>query len=460
MFKKLDLMDFFSFRRNMYKLYLFLTKGINYFEIKREYQFLHKNQFKSIDFNRNIQKQRLFNIINFAVKNVPYYKRIAEGRDIQISKSTILRDIEKFPVLTKDIIRENWNDLHVNLKGLKYIYNTSGGTTGEPIKVIHDSNFILKMRGATIFMDEFAEYFRGDKLLLLWGSERDIIRDSIGLINKFLNIIKNHHFQNAFKMSDTIIYNYIKQINKIKPKVILSYIQSIYELAKFLERKGFKIHPVKSIITSAGDLTPELKGFLESILHCNVYNRYGTREVGNIAMSCHKSDKLHINMYQQYIEIIGEDLSPLNEHEKGEIIITNLINYAMPLIRYKIGDAGSICYSECSCGRGFIRFDNVFGRIIDFFKNKNGELVYGDYFTHLFYFRENVKMFQVIQENISRIDINLVTNNNKPLKKEKEKEIISQIKIPMGEDCEIKFNYVNYINPSRSGKFIYTISKV
>ena len=132
----------------------------------------------------------------------------------------------------------------------------------------------------------------------------------------------------------------------------------------------------------------------------------------------------------------------------------------MPLIRYRIGDRGSLNFSECSCNRGLIRFNNIYGRIIDIFKNENGDFIYGDYFTHLFYFKENIRQFQVIQETLNEIHIKLVTENGEELEKTVENDLTKKIKYAMGQNCKVIFKYVKNINPSHSGKFIYTISKV
>ena len=144
----------------------------------------------------------------------------------------------------------------------------------------------------------------------------------------------------------------------------------------------------------------------------------------------------------------------------GHEIAGDIVEVGDGIKGYKIGDRGSINLSNCPCGRGFIRLNNVYGRIIDIFMNSKGELVYGDYFTHLFYFRENVKQFQVVQEKLDKIIIKIVTNDNKPLESSIIKDIEDKIKIVMGENCRVIFEYVDYINPSRSGKYIYTISNV
>ena len=442
-------------------LYFTFYYRFKYFNFLKEYFFIKKNQNKSIEHNLSLQKERLYNIINFAIKNVPYYKGIVEQKSISISKNSIFEDLKKFPILTKEIIRNNWNDLFPDLKNKRTFITTSGGTTGEPIKIINDEDFIVKSSAAIKSFFEISDFYSGDRLLRVWGDERLILNESIGRFNYFKNkFLKNTFFQNTFRMSDSIIRKYIKEINLIKPKIIYAYIQSIEEIAKFIKKNNLNIVPIKSIITTSGILTNGIRIFLEDVFNCKVFNFYGSREISITGISCKNSNKLHINMYQKYIEIVDNDFQNVNEHEKGEIIITNLINYCMPMIRYRIGDMGSLDYSQCLCGRGLIRFDNVYGRYIDLFKNHKGELIYGDFFTHLFYFRENVKQFQVVQEKSNEINISIVTYNNNKLDESVEKDLTEKIHVVMGKGCEVNFYYVSSIDPCNSGKLRYTISKV
>lgn len=448
-------------RRIIFEIFKWVTLKFKFRDVLKEYNFLKRNHLKSIEHNFSLQKERLFKILDFAINNVPYYKRIAKKKNIKLSKDTIFEDIKQFPILTKDIIRKNWKNLHSELKNKNFIFNTSGGTTGEPLLFIQDEEYLMKRQSSVLVFNEIAGYSLGDKMFYLWGSERDIIRQSNGIIKSLVNkFIKNIHFQNAFKMSDVIIYKYVQEINQIKPKVIIAYVQSIYEIVKFIKRKALKVHPVNSIIVSAGELTSSLRESIESTFKCRVFNRYGSREMSLIALSCEKSDKLHINMHQQFVEILDDFDNPLKEHEKGNIIITNLINCGMPLIRYKIGDLGSLDFSQCPCGRGLIRLDNVYGRIIDIFKTENGDLIYGEFFTHLFYFQRNIKQFKVVQEKLNEINIFLVTNDNNKLSQSIEMDIMKKIHIVMGTNCKVNFKYVSNIDPSSSGKFIYTISKI
>ncbi|MFX1388568.1 MAG: phenylacetate--CoA ligase family protein [Promethearchaeota archaeon] len=442
---------------------MYLTKEFRllYFKFLREYFYIKRNIYKSIQYNISIQKERLYRILNHAVQNVPYYQKIAHERNIELNKDNIFEDLKQFPILTKSLLRKNWKLLHIKLKNIDYTINTSGGTTGEPVKFIQSRKYNILNFCSKIIFNEIGDYYPGDKLVKLWGNEKDILEMTEGKFIAFVNkYFRNIIFLNSFKMSDKDIFRYINEINLKRPKVILAYVQSIYEVAKFIEYNKIYIHKLRSIITSAGVLTVEVRQFIEKIFNTNVYNRYGSREVSVIGSSCNEDSKIHIDMYKKYIEVLDENNTPVKEHKIGNIIITDLINYTMPLIRYQIGDRGSLDFSQCRCGRGLIRLDNIIGRVVDIFVNEKGERIDGEYFTHLFYFRDNLKKFQVIQENINLIRIKLVTINKLKLNESTVEDITKKIKIVMGQNCNVTFNYFNDIDASSSGKYRYTISKI
>jgi len=146
----------------------------------------------------------------------------------------------------------------------------------------------------------------------------------------------------------------------------------------------------------------------------------------------------------------------------GEVVVTTLVNYTMPLIRFKIGDMAVLSNRQCSCGRGLPMIEKIVGRNVDVFKNIKGDLIDGEYFTHLIYFKDYIKKFQVIQEKEDYIIVKLVLDNEESFIKNKKDfdDIKDKIKLVMGNSIEIKYILVNDILPTTSGKYRYTISKV
>lgn len=416
-------------------------------------------EYKSISECRELQKALLFNTLDYSIINVPHYKDISKKTEMKISKDDIFEDFKKFPILNKKILRNQFDNLKSKTFKDKCFKNTSGGSTGEPVIFLQDTSYNEKGKAAKIFFDEWAGRNDGEKKITLWGSERDILEGSQGingLINtNLLNII----LLNSFRMSEIDMKKYVKTINKVKPKIIEAYVQSIYELSKFIFNNDFQIYSPKGILTSAGTLYPDQKKLIEDVFNTKVYNRYGSREVGDMACSCEKDEGLHLNIFNHYIEILNDKLEPCKPGEIGQIYVTTLNNYVMPLIRYQIGDlAVPVENEQCSCGRGLPLIKKVVGRDVNMFKTKDGTLIDGEYFTHLIYFKQWIQKFQFVQKQFDLIKLHVVLNDEKS--ESDMKEIVDKIKIVMGQDCKVVFEFVDDIEPLKSGKYLYTICEV
>lgn len=222
------------------------------------HRFLNEREFCSVNSNISIQKERLFRLVNYAIQQVPYYKRIAELNNIKCNVKTIFEDIKCFPILTKDIIRENYDEL-LTIEKRKGIYSTtSGGSTGIPIILKQDKEYL--MQDSTLCFDGFMGYELGDKLVRLWGSERDIIQGSESFIRRALNkLYYRTLFLNSFKMSEKDMDNFVQKINQFQPEYMVAYVQSAYELAKYIQRNNKAIYKMKGILVSAGTLYDDFR---------------------------------------------------------------------------------------------------------------------------------------------------------------------------------------------------------
>ncbi len=405
--------------------------------------------------NREIQY-----LLDYAYKHVPYYFDLFNKIGI-VNKNVVDRKyFDKIPPLTKEIIRKEGKRMYSDdIRIIKHYVNTSGGSTGEPIKIIQDFDYRDKSWANKILYCEMIGKQLGEKEIKLWGSERDIFQGSESYRSQLQNWIYNRRLLNSFRMTEKQKEYYIDEINKFKPVSIWAYIDSIYELARFIDIKGKAIHSPKTILVTAGTVELEIQRYIASIFNAPVYNQYGSREVGDMAVECPAKNGLHVFDYLYKFEILDKDLKSLKNNEIGEVYVTPLMNYVMPLIRYKIGDTASWSnMTKCSCGRNTPLINNVHGRVTNHFIKKDGTVVHGEYFTHLFYFRKWVKKFKVIQNDYNTIEC-LVVLDGKPDKND-EKDISQKIRLVMGKDCAAKFRYVRYIPPSKSGKYLYTESKI
>jgi phenylacetate-CoA ligase len=436
-------------------------KYIKRLKVLDYYKELQAHQWNTLKENRNLQKIKIFKLIQYASQNIPYYKRIIQEYNIQFSEDTIFEDIKKFPLLTKEIIRNNFDQLY-KFRDNTYYRNSSGGSTGEPVIFYQDRDYFTWGLATKILFDEWAGRKIGEPMVKLWGSMRDILGSSQGFKDYLRQQISGVTILRSSKMTDQDKHQYVRRINQIKPCLILAFANSIDELTRFIQEHHLPVYSPQAIMTSAGVLYPEVCARIERVFQAPVFNRYGSREVGDIACNCEKSLGLHIIPDIHYLEIVDDEGKEVKLGESGNIIVTLLTNYAMPLIRYKIGDLGILSLENSECGHELPLLEKVVGRINSSFKNKFGDFISAGIFFPLFYFQDNIQQFQIIQEMVDSILINLVLIDKTKLKDMDNnfKEINQKIEKIMGHKTKIKYNIVDEIKPSSSGKYLYAFSKV
>lgn len=416
----------------------------------------------------SFQEQKLKNILLHAWKHIPYYRDMLEEKKVVFENQVYLENFTDLPILTKDIIRsffENIQSQDTERTSRKPFLNTSGGSTGQPVKFIQDKAYSDWNIANKIYYKTFADHEMGEKEMRLWGSERDLMIGKEKTSIRLRNWLYNRYELNAFTMTSEKMEEYVSFLNQQKPKWIEGYVQPVFELARFIKNKGLKVYSPRGILTSAGTLYPSMQETIEEVFQCKVFNRYGTREVGDIACSCLEQSGLHLSLWNHYIEILDENLKPVAANQMGKIYVTTLNNFTMPLIRYDIGDLGlAPDHSEkyCTCGRNTPLIKKIEGREMSVFRTQDGNIIPAEFFIHFVGVVHNkgyISRLQVIQEAYDLIRLKVVIQNEKEFNLHKE-EIVNSIRKVMGPGCKVEFEAVENISPLENGKFLYTISKV
>lgn len=428
------------------------SNRINYYKRILEYEKLSSSDLETM------QKEKLKNLLLHAYQHVPYYRRELKKAKVVVDGKVNLSNFHKIPILTKDVIRANYNDLiSDDYKLRKPFDNTSGGSTGEPIRFIQDKEYLDWNVATKLYIRSFAGQEVGMKEIRLWGSERDILKGSDSFAKRLSNFIFNRKDLNSFRMTDEDLKRFVRVWNTFKPTWVEAYVQSIYEFAKYVRGKGIDVHSPKGVLSSAGNLENEVKEYLENTFSAPVFNRYGSREVGDIACNCLGKDHLHLNVWSHYLEII-ENRKFKEKSKGGDVVVTLLTNYSMPLIRYQIGDVASLG-SKCDCGRSTPLLKKIVGRSVGLIKRKDGTVIDGEYFTHVFYFRDWLKKFQVVQEDINTVVIKFVLKDGvRQIPIEEKRSIEKDLRAVWRE--KLKWKKVSEIPNSRSGKYMFVWSKI
>ena len=403
--------------------------------------------------------ESLKRILLHAHANVPYYTEVLTAAGVVEDGTVRLENYARVPLLDKPIIRSRIDDLVSRDSHTRGPYdNTSGGSTGEPVRFVQDSDTNdWKVAGALLF-ERWTGYRQGEPLALLWGAGRDML--NLPLRARVGAYLRNELRLNAYQMSPSVMDDYITKLNAFRPTLILAYAQSLHQLAEHAERMGRPVVSPRSIMTSATTLEPAMRTTIERVFKAPVFDRYGSREVGGVAGENGDGLGMLLPPLTHYVEVVDQDGMPVPEGVTGELVVTLLVNYSMPLIRFRIGDAGAL--GPPVGASPWPRLTNVLGRVTDIFYTASGDRIYGGLFTRHFYGKEWVAQFQVVQEAYDHVVVRIVPAGDIAPETfaDEKRELVSAFKGFMGQECRVDIELVQGIEVGPTGKRRYTISKV
>ncbi len=358
-------------------------------------QLLRKSQYWDRGQIEAYQLKKLKKIIGHAKNNIPYYQRTIKSLPGENwNYKDMIKYLQDIPVLNKKNIQQHFEDLiDPGADKKRMIYQITGGTSGNPIRFYHDRKKLDYTRVALQRNFNWAGYYLRKRCLKLASGSLEAASHS-NLKGKIKNKLHNRYFYEAAVLDDKRWVNEILQIiHDKKIKVLWGYPSIIYMLAR--ELHGMKNLGIETIATSSETLQDSQRKLIEEVFECPVFDEYSSREF-MIAGECEHHKGLHINEELLLPEILDEHDRPCGYGENGKIIITDLLNYGFPFIRYEIGDNGSLLTNEkCSCGRTLKRLKNVSGRSSDNILI-NGKAITTVFFPGFFKTIYDVEAFQVL----------------------------------------------------------------
>jgi phenylacetate-CoA ligase len=297
----------------------------------------------------------------------------------------------------------------------------------------------------------------GEPQLRLWHQTLGMSRTQV-IREKFDAYLQNRKFVGAFQIDHSAIEGLLNQIDRERPVLIDGYAESLNMLSLHAQRRS-NWSP-RAILSSAQELPKITQMNIEGMFGCKVLNKYGAREFSGIAYECLSQQGMHVLMESYIVEILRNG-KPVLPGEVGEVFITDLNNYSMPLIRYRIGDLAELSplLNSCPCGRSTTKISRIIGRTQALVEGGNGVLMPGTFFSHFFkeYF-DYVKSYQIIQSADKSIKIKLIPtarmHSDIPL------EITRGLKIHLGSDSLVTCELVDEIPLGRTGKRQSVVSEL
>ncbi len=378
---------------------------MNPINVLKNYYLLKQNLYKSNDELLNIQRKRTIAIIKTAYENSIYYRKIFN--EINFHPNDLVSDFNNFkklPILTKESLRQIdvKNFIATKSKNLnELIYHPTSGSTGIPLKIYKTPTDSLLNDLCHIRSYRFNGWKTFDKIVSIIGH---VDYRNPNIFQKFrIMPIKYISIDQSISMI-------VDELKNNDFKILKAYSDDISIIAKFIiDNKIENIYP-KIVSTGAALLDDVAKELIFKAFGVRPMDSYGSADAGQIAWQC-KRFNYHINIDMVNVEVLNNN-GKLNNHEPGEIVVTNLWNSAFPIIRFKLGDIITLEKSKCNCGCNFPLMKMIDGKTVDFIILPSGEPVTPHAPKQILSGVVEIKSYKIIQKSISKVQVNIVINSN------------------------------------------------
>ena len=435
----------------LFKYSLVKRNAIPYFREVLRNQYLSRDELEYLNWNRTKA------LLQYAYEKVPYYKKRFDAMGLHPNDIVDPNDYCQVPVLTRKDLQEHFEDLvSVDARRGSLRLVTTGGSTGEPVKVYHEKRVVRAAMGW--------------RMLAWWGLSpgtnfasvyRDIRTTWRARLANSLMWWPTQNIQlNPAALEPEGMKKFIKQFNRARPKLLHGYVGAVDHLASFIDANSLSVLPPNAIWVTSSPLTTVQERRIERAFSAPVYDQYGCCEVYWLAAQCPVKKGLHMFHDVRRIEFLDERDIPCQPGKLGKVAITDLENYLFPIIRYLNGDMGRTLAGTCSCGVTLPLMDKVRGRVSDILKLPSGKCISGDYLTTIFDDTPDaVRQFQVYQQADYSIQILVVPNSNYPrledvlalIRNNMKREVDNQVPVEIQKTHEI---------PQRGGKLRFIRSDV
>jgi phenylacetate-CoA ligase len=430
-------------------------------DVERYYDTLQKTQWLAPAEMRELQDEKLRRLVRHAYRNVPYYRGKMQELGLHPGDIRTQADLAKLPFLTKDDIRRHlYFDIMSEDHDKSQIQKiTTSGSTGEPFVCYADRRQLEFRWAATLRSQEWTGYRFGDRCMRLWHQTLGMSRSQVAkeLADAALTRRK---FIPIFEMKDDALADMIRTISEWEPVLIDGYAEAFNFLAHYITSVGGLHNRPRAVMSSAQSLPQRSREIIEQAFGCRVFDKYGSREFSGIAYECEHHTGHHV-VAEGYIVEILRDGRPAAPGETGEVVITDLNNYCMPFIRYRIGDLAQALDDRvlCPCGRGLPRIGDIDGRVQSIIQGADGRYLPGTFFAHyLKEFDHAFRHYQVVQEQPRSMTFKVVKGAR--YSDDVLAEVLATFRRHLGEEMVIDVQFVEAVAMVRTGKRLASISKL
>ncbi|MCI5120564.1 MAG: phenylacetate--CoA ligase family protein [Candidatus Electrothrix sp. AUS4] len=331
----------------------------------------------------------------------------------------------------------------------------TGGSTGKALD-IYITEECSELRNACARRhDCWTGWSPGEPIGAVWGNPHlpKTLKEKIRHY-----CLQPYIFLDTMAISPDSIAKFAHNWDRVQPTLLYGHAHSLFILAQNIQELSIKTVRPKGILSTSMMLLPHERSVIEEVFKCKVIDRYGCEEVSLIGCECEEHDGMHMNIEHLVIEFIKDDGTAAQPGEPGNIVVTDLMNYAMPFIRYQVEDVGIPLGTMCSCGRGLPLMGKVTGRVADFLINRKGDRVAGvSLIENTLTKMPGIDQMQIVQNSLDDMVLNIVPGREYS---DFVESSLSDYFMTIFPGISICINKVKEILPEPSGKYRFSICRI
>lgn len=419
-------------------------------------QQMEETQWWSAERLAALQLERLQALLNDVGTNAPYYRDLFARCGFNPATVDSLADLRRLPFLTKSIIRTNIEAMkHAVARGLAR--SNTGGSTGEPLVFFIGSERVSHDVAAKWRATRWWGVDIGDPEIVMWGSPIEL--GAQDRVRQVRDKLFRTALLPAFEMSAQKLDQFIDTIRAKRPKMLFGYPSALSLVARHAEKRAIAMDDlgIKVAFVTAEKMYEDQRVAITRVFGCPVANGYGGRDAGFVAHDC-PSGGMHITADDIIVELIDRAGQPVPVGTPGEIVVTHLATRDFPFIRYRTGDIAVLADRLCGCGRSLPLLREIQGRSNDFIVAANGTIMQGAALTYLIRDMAGIEAFKIVQESLQSTTVYLVVERS--FDRARSTDIVASFKRRLGDQVDIRVEFLDEIRPEKSGKYRYIISHV
>lgn len=424
----------------------------------RHHRQLLRTQFDPPEAILRWQWERVESLLVHAYRTTRFWRRRLQEAGLETGRIRSFDDFRKIPLLTKADLRSRQCEmLSDQYKDVPLHRKKTSGSTGVSVEVLVDEAASQFKRACVLRSDQWSGWRLGERVAVLWGAEENPRRGLRAWLRNML--LQRITLLDTLRISEESMGRFLASLRRRPPGLLFGHAHSLFLFAQFVRSRGQPGFRPHGIISAAMVLHDWERRMIGEVFQCSVTNRYGCEEVSLIACECERHDGLHVNADGIYLEILRPDGTPCRPGEPGMIVVTDLVNRAMPMIRYEIGDMGVLADRQCPCGRGLPLLEKIEGRVADYVVTSRGEFISGISLTDHFNTKiPGVVQLQIVQEEVDRFLFRIVRGPDfGPASLDTIGRLVAE---RFGPEVRYECEYVDRIPQEPSGKYRFCISKV